>query len=186
MTVTVTDLLAGPAKSIRIGAFGATEPADFATPIDDETWKDRGGTFGGLRLIADREFFRLEVDQVIGRVGSVPTQEDFSVATSLAEATLENYASVLNKPDTAVTTSVGVKRLSLGGTLPGSAPNYVALLIEGRAPEGKGRLVIVRKVLSTATVETPMEKGGQTVYPVTFSAHHVSDSIAPIELVDEV
>jgi hypothetical protein len=186
MTVTVTDLLAGPARSIRVGLFGATEPADFTAPIDEEDWTDRGGTTGGLRLVADREFFRLDVDQIIGRVGSVPTQEDFSVATSLAEATLENYALTMNKPDASVTTAGGVKKLALGGTLPGSAPNYVALLIEGRAPGGKGRLVIVRKVLSTATVEAGMEKAGQTVYPVTFSAHHVSDSIEPIVLVDEV
>lgn len=183
MTVTVTNLLAGPATAVRVAPFGAVEPAD-AEAVPDAAWRDVGGTTGGVRLIADREFFRLDVDQKVGRVGSVPTQEDFSVATSLAEATLENYGLVVNAADDAVETGTGTKSLELGGTLPGTEPVYRAVMIDGRAPGGQRRRVIVRKVLSTASVEAAMEKAGQTVFPVTWAGHEVSDSILPVRILD--
>lgn len=185
MTVTVTNLLAGPATSVWVGDSGVTEPAtiDAAPGVG---FRDVGGTTGGLRLISDREFFRLEVDQVPGRVGSEQTNEDFSVQTSLAEATLENYALVTNAKDTDVDTTVaGEKRLGLGKADLGAAPNYRCLIIDGRAPNGKKRRVIVRRVLSTASVETPMQRGGQTVYPVTWTAHYVSQSIPAVDWIDE-
>ena len=184
MTVTVTNLLAGPASTVWIGDFGAAEPST----IDADPgvgWRDMGGTTGGLRLMADREFFYLDVDQIIGRVGAVPTQENFSVATSLAEATLGNYAAALNLPEDAVVEATGTATLELGGALPGTGPNYRAIIVDGRAPQGFRRRVIVRKVLSTATVEAGMEKAGQTVYPVTYSAFYVSASIKPVKKIDE-
>lgn len=184
MTVTVTDLLAGPATGLWVGALGATEPAT----IDADPgvgWRDLGGTTGGLRLLTDREFFNLDVDQILMPAGAVPTSESYSVATSLAQATLENYGLTLNLPDDAVVVGAGSKTLEIGGTLPGSAPNYRALIVDGRAPEGFRRRVIVRKVLSTASVETAMEKAGQTVYPVTFTAYYVSTSIKPVKKMDE-
>lgn len=185
MTVTVTNLLAGPATAVWVGDFGAAEPAtiDAAPAVG---FRNIGGTQGGLRLIADREMFRLEVDQIPGRVASQLTSEDFSVQTSLAEATLENYALTVNAADEDVdaTTVPGEKSLDLGLADTEAAPNYRCVIVDGRAPNGKKRRVIIRKVLSTASVETPMERGGQTVYPVTWTAHYVSDSIAPVRKID--
>lgn len=183
MTVTVTNLLAGPASAVWVAAFGATEPID-AAAAPGVGWVDVGGTSGGVKLAADREFFRLDVDQITGRVGSVATQEDFSVSTSLAEATLKNYALTVNALDADVVSAAGLDTLEIGGANPAVEPNYRALIIDGRAPNGKKRRVIVRKVLSTASVEESMEKGGQTVYPVTWSAHYVSASIKPIKRMD--
>lgn len=184
MTVTVTNLLAGPATAVYVGLFGATEPAD-AVAAPGVGFREVGGTTGGVRLVADREFFRLDVDQKIGRVGSVPTQEDFAVSTSLAEATLDNYGLVVNAADDAVASAAGTDTLELGGTNPGTEPIYRALIIDGRAPNGKRRRIIVRKVLSTASVEAAMEKAGQTVFPVTWTAHEVSASIRPLKVMDE-
>lgn len=185
MTVTVTNLLAGPATDVWVGDFGAAEPAtiDAAPGVG---FRNIGGTQGGLRLVADRELFRMEVDQIPGRVGSQLTSEDFSVQTSLAEATLENYALVVNAADEAVdaTTVPGEKSLDLGTADTVAEPNYRCIIIDGRAPNGKKRRVIIRKVLSTASVETPMQRGGQTVFPVTWTAHYVSQSIAPVRKID--
>lgn len=185
MTVTVTDLLAGPATGLWVATFGAAEPADMST-APGVGWRDLGGTTGGVRLVADREFFGLEVDQVIGNVAAIPTQENFSVATSLAEATLENYAVAVNANDADVVAGTGVETLELGGVLPATTPNYRALIVDGRAPNGKRRRIVVRKVLSTASVEAAMEKAGQTVYPVTFTAYYVSSSVKPLKIMDEV
>lgn len=185
MTVTVTNLLAGPATAVWVGDFGAMEPATIGA-APGVGFRNIGGTQGGLRLIADREMFRLEVDQIPGRVASQLTSEDFSVQTSLAEATLENYALTVNAADDAVDSSVvGEKSLDLGLADTEAAPNYRCIIVDGRAPGGKKRRVIIRKVLSTASVETPMQRGGQTVYPVTWTAHYVSGSIAPVRKIDE-
>lgn len=185
MTVTVTNLLAGPATAVWVGDFGAAEPAT----IDADPgvgFRNIGGTKGGLRLVADREMFRLEVDQVPGRVASQLTSEDFSVQTSLAEATLENYALTVNAADEAVVATATEKSLDLGLTDVAAEPNYRCIIIDGRAPGGKRRRVIIRKVLSTASVEAPQERGGQTVYPVTWTAHYISSSIAPVRKIDAI
>lgn len=185
MTVTVTNLLAGPARAVWVGDFGASEPATIATD-PGVGFRNIGGTKGGLRLVADRDMFRLEVDQIPGRVGSELTSEDFQVQTSLAEATLENYALVVNAKDSDVDSSVvGEKSLDLGNTDITAEPNYRCVIIDGRAPNGKKRRVIIRKVLSTASVEAPMERGGQTVYPVTWTAHYVSSAISAVRKIDE-
>lgn len=180
MTVTVTNLLAGPAD-LYVAPFGSAEPAAIGTaPV--APWRAVGGTTGGVRLIADRTFFALEVDQVNQRVGSVPTAENFSIATSMAEGTLENFALAVNMLESEIQTGTGEDFLELGSTLPGEEPNYVAILLDGKAPGGKRRRVILRRALSTASVEQAMEKAGQTVIPVTFTGHYVSTSILPLRV----
>lgn len=184
MTVTVTNLLAGPATAVHVGLTGTTEPVGWAAP--GAGFRDIGGTQGGLRVLADRELFRMEVDQIPMRVGSDLVMEDFSVQTSLAEATLDNYALTVNAADDAVDESTaGQRRLSLGKADTAAAPVYRCLIIDGRAPNGKKRRVIVRKVLSTASVEVGKQRGGQTVFPVTWTAHYVSASIPAIDWIDE-
>jgi hypothetical protein len=49
-----------------------------------------GGTQDGVKLSVDQTYSELEVDQITVRVGSRLTKRDFTVKTSLAEATLEN------------------------------------------------------------------------------------------------
>lgn len=184
-TVTVTNLLAGPATAVWVGDFGTAEPATIGA-APGVGFRNIGGTQGGVRLVADREFFRLEVDQIPGRVGSSLTSEDYSIQTSLAEATLENYAVTVNAADDDVDTSVvGEKALELGAADTTAEPNYRCVIIDGRAPNGKKRRVIMRKVLSTASVESGQQRGGQTVFPVTWTGHYVSESIAPVRKIDE-
>lgn len=183
MTVTATNLIAGPAH-LWVAVFGSPEPAGpLAAPA--APWRDVGGTQGGVRLVADRTFFELEVDQVIQRVGSVPTKEDFSIATSLAEGTLENFALALNEVESAIQDGTDSRYLELGGTTPGGTPNYIAVLLDGLAPDGKRRRVTLRKALSTASVEQAYQKSGQTLIPVTLTGHYVSPSVRPIRVEDE-
>lgn len=186
MAVVATNLIAGPAE-LWVAVFGGTavEPTG-PTTVPGAGWTNVGGTTGGIRLVCDREFFTLEVDQIVQRVGSVPTGEDFSIQTSLAEATLENFGTAMNKLAADITTAASVKTLELGGTLPGGTPNYVAVLLDGRAPNGKKRRVTLRKALSTASVEQAYQKAGQTVIPLTLTGHYVSSSIKPVRIDDEI
>lgn len=183
MTVVATNLIAGPAE-LWVAVFGTAEPASpTAAPI--APWRSVGGTTGGVRLQADRSFFTLEVDQILQDVGSVPTGENFSIATSMAEGTLENFALAVNELESSIQTGTGSSYLELGGALPGGTPNYVAVLLDGRAPNGKRRRITLRKGLSTASVEQAYQKSGQTVIPVTWKGHYVSPSIKPIRVEDD-
>jgi hypothetical protein len=97
MSVTTTNLIQGPG-TLYTGAFGATEPTDTAVNAIPaaSAWTDMGGTQDGVKLSVDQTYSELEVDQITLRVGSRLTKADFTIETSLAEATLENLSTTLN------------------------------------------------------------------------------------------
>lgn len=186
MAVTATNLIQGPG-TLYVGDFGETEPADTAVasaPGGD--WTDVGGTQDGVRLTVNQEYTELEVDQVVDVPGRRLTKRDMQVATNLAEPTLDNLVYALNG---GAVTSGGTGGTAYEAYDPAmdtaaTQPTYRALLFDGYAPNGKVRRVIVRKVLSTESVETAYKKDEQTLFPVTFSAHWVSSSIKPFHIVD--
>ena len=176
MGVTVTNLLAGPA-TIYVAPFGTTEPttAD-ATP--DAAWVDVGGTDGGARLVMNTTYTPLTVDQIAGPVGSRLTDRTITVATSLAEATLANLRSALNLPVDVGTT------LEVDAEISNEEPEYRAVMIVGQKPGGGNRLVILRRALSTESIEMAWTKDGKTMIPVTFSGYYVSSSVSSIKIDD--
>lgn len=178
MSVTSTNLIQGPA-TIYAGAFGAEEPAtvDTAPGVD---WTDLGGTRDGVELIIAKSYAVLSVDQIVDEIGRTVTERKVSVKTVLAEATLANLARVVN--ETAPTAGVFTPDTGLAAF----SPEYQAILLDGIAPGGFRRRVIVRKVLSIDSVGTAYKKDGQTVFPVTFAGHWVSSSVAPFVVTDAV
>lgn len=171
MGVTATNLIQGPAV-MYYGEFGATEPADIAT-APGVGWTDVGGTKEGVELTIADEYGVLDVDQEIHEIDRRRTKRVVSAKTSLAEATLENLARAV--ANSAPTTNV------LEGDLGVSAfaPDHAAILIDGIAPGGFRRRIILRKVLPTDSVGVAYKKDAQTVIPVTWTLHYVSPSIAP-------
>src|SRR5690606_9937970 len=165
--------------SLYTGAFGATEPDDTAvdTPPDSGTWTDVGGTTDGVQLSIQQEFAELAVDQIVDVPGRRLTKRDMSVTTNMAEPTLENLALAMNQSPSVITTGVGYKKLEPSADTSATQPTYMALIIDGFAPEQLRRRIIVRKVLSTANADLAYQKDAQTVYTVTWSAHYVSPSI---------
>lgn len=191
MPASAANLLVGPA-SLWTGPFGTTEPADtaVATALDAEDWTDRGGTDGGLTVTASREYFRLRMDQTVESPGRRLTELDVTLATNLAEPTLENWATALADAASAVTSGgtggTAYKAMDIGGPdEPGAEPTYLAVIMRGRAPRGKRRLVIIRKALSVEEVESEYKRDDQTFIPVTFGAHWVSPSVKSVHCVDE-
>lgn len=191
MPASATNLLVGPG-ALHVGNFGATEPADtaVATALVEATWPDLGGTDGGVTVTAAREYFRLRMDQTVESPGRRLTNLDVTLATNLAEPTLENWALALADAASAITTggtgATGYAAMDLGGPAePGAEPTYKACIFRGRAPQGRRRLVIARKVLSIEEVESEYKKDDQTFIPVTFGAHWVSTSIKSVHVVDE-
>lgn len=184
MSVTATNLIMGPA-TLYVGAFGATEPADTAvnTTPAASAWTDVGGTTDGVSLAIDQTYTALSVDQVVDRLGSRLTGREFAIATNLAEGTLENLAYALNGGTAA--TGAGYKSLDPLYASSATQPTYAAVLLDGYAPGGFRRRVILRKALSTEKVDSSYTKDGQTVIPVTFTGHYVTSGISPIHIVDQ-
>lgn len=190
MPVTATNLIAGPG-TLYTGLFGATEPADASvnTTPSASTWTDAGGTNDGVTLTFDREFFELEVDQLVDVPGRRLTKRDTQVATNLAEPTLANLAIALNGGTVAA--SAAFSTYEPDDTVAATQPTYRALLFDGYAPQSAAgvtmrRRVVVRKVLSIESIESAYKKDEMTLYPVTFAAHYVSASVKPFRVIDQL
>ena len=186
MSADVTNLLSGPGVLYR-AAFPAAEPADTAvgSPPSALVWTDCGGTMDGVTITINQEFFEIEIDQTVDVAGRRLTKRDVQLSTNLAEATLENLAFMTNA-GAQITTGTGFKALEPANDNSATQLSYSALLFDGFAPgDGKNRRVIARRMLSTDNVEFAYKKGELTVLTATFSAHFVSNSIAPYKIIDE-
>jgi hypothetical protein len=183
MAVTTTDLIMGPAD-LYIGDFGATEPLDTAiNTAPGVAWTDLGGTQDGVKLVIDQTYTELEVDQIVQVPGARKTKEVLTVETNLAQATLDNLKVVLNGGTTA--SGTGYKSYEPAYATSATQPTYRALLIDGYAPQGFRRRVIVRKVLSNDKVESTYKKDDQTLFSVKWGSFYVTSSIAPYKVVDQ-
>lgn len=185
MATTVSNLVLGPAN-LYVADFGAVETtlvtlASLGT-APTGLWRDLGATTDGVTLTIEQEYTELEADQVIDTAGSRLIKRGFTVETNLAELTLENLKSSLNGGT--ITSGTGVATYTPAILASTAEPTYLALIIDGVAPSGKPRRVIVRKCLSTDGVEFAYNKEDQSVYTVSFSAHFVSPTVAPFIIVD--
>lgn len=176
MAVTATNLIQGPA-TLYTGTFGATEPAT-VTAVPAVGWVDVGGTKDGAELQINDEYTVLDVDQIIYEIQRRRTKRVVAIKTQLAEATLANLA--LSIANTAPVTNV----LTADDGLTAFAPSYGAILLDGIAPGGFKRRVIIRKTLPTDSVGMAYKKDSQTLIPVTWTAHWVSTSIPPFKIED--
>jgi hypothetical protein len=188
MAVTATNLVAGPA-TLYGGAFGATEPASTAVGSvpSSATWTDFGGTNDGTTLSVKLDYFDLEVDQIVDKVGSRLQDREITVKTVLAEPTLTNLKTALNGGT--ISTSAGLwSAFEPLNDSSATQPNYTALIVDGYAPglTSKRRRFIIRKVLNVESVDTEYKKDGQTMIPVSFRAHYVSSSTSPFVVHDEL
>lgn len=184
MSVTTTNLIQGPG-TLYSGAFGATEPADTAvnTTPAASAWTDLGGTQDGAKLGVDQTYGELEVDQITLRVGSRLTKQDFTIETSLAEATLENLSLTLNGGTSA--SGAGWKSFEPNVSSSATQPTYFAIILDGYAPGQYRRRIIGRRMLNTDSVELAYTKDKQTLIPAKFAGHYVSSVINPFHIVDQ-
>ena len=184
MSVTATNLILGPA-TLYTGLFGATEPLDTAvnTTPAASAWTDCGATDGGVKLTIDQKFTELTVDQVVDSLGRRLTQREIMVDTNLAEPTLANLSMAMNGGTQA--TGAGYASLDPLNVTSATQPTYIAVILDGYAPNGFRRRVIIRKCLNTSSIQSAYAKDKETYIPVTFNGHYVSSSITPFHVVDQ-
>lgn len=171
MGVTATNLIQGPA-TLYLGAFGVTEPATIAT-VPGAGWTDCGGTKDGVSISIENTWAEMTVDQIVDVIERRKTGRKVMAKTTLAEATLSNlaYAAALPQPIT--------NKISADNGAGSFVTTYNAVLLDGIAPGGFRRRVILRKVVGIDTVETGYKKDDMTVIPVSWAIHYVSPSIVP-------
>lgn len=177
--VTVTNLLQGPAV-LYVGEPDDLEPQYTDTPIAPLVWRDLGGTDGGARMVTGQTYSNMVVDQIALPVGSRLVSQEVTVATSLAEATLENLALALNQE-----APVGGE-IELDSEISNAEPLYRKFLIVGQKPGGGPRLIVIRRCLSTANVEMAWTKDNKTMIPVTFFGYYVDEATKALRISDAV
>lgn len=187
MAVTTTNLVLGPAN-LYVAEFGATETAlttlsALSGAVTAVGWTDLGGTNDGVTLTIAQEYTELEVDQIVDLPESRITSRRFTIETNLAELTLANLDLALGGGSVPVTAG-GTMTYEPASGNSGASPKYKCLIVDGYAPGGLRRRIIIRKVLSVEDVEFAYNKEDQAVYSVTFSAHYVSEAIKPFKIID--
>lgn len=193
-TVTRTNVLAGPGQLWYDTFAQAVEPADtdIGSPLGD-TWVDAGATDGGMTVTVNQNFFSMMVDQVPDSLGERLTDRSITVATNIAEGTLEALAIALNHdPATAITedtaTTPAWKKLDLEAGQDAMRPVELAIVVDGWAP-GDAQLmrrVVLRRVNSVENVGSAWQKDGLYLIPVTFKALYVDSVTSPVSWTDEL
>jgi hypothetical protein len=190
-TITTTDILIGPGQ-LWWGLF-PLEPADadIGTP-PGAGFADAGATSGGLTQTVAQTFFEAEVDQAVDAVARRLINRRITLATSMAEATLEKLAIALNHdPATAVETIVGppaAKKLELLVGQDAMRLTDLVIVVDGFAPSdgaAKMRRTIIRKCNSIESVGKAYQKDATTLIPVTFGALYVDATTSPVAWLDE-
>lgn len=181
------------AGRLYVGDFsltGANEPFDIAvnTTPQASAWTDVGFTNDGVTYTVNQTFSNMMVDQVADPVGAKMTERVVTIATNMAQATLENVKYALNTGT--ITTGSGFKSLEPEYDGDELQPTYRAIIFDGFAPASaagvvKRRRFLVRKVLSVEAVGVAYKKGDLTLIPVTFGSFYVSQTLAPFKIVDE-
>lgn len=189
MAVSTTNLLQGPA-TLYIGLFGATEPTDATINAAPSTgWVDVGGTNGGVNATATLTVDSLSVDQVLEIPGDVITGRNVTISTTMAEATLLNYARTWNIDETSgITTGTSPVGpiFEPNSDVSSFKPIYHALILDGIAPGGFKRRIIARRVIQTSAVALNYAKADQTGLAVTWRTTYISPSIRPFRVLDGI
>ncbi len=130
------------------------------------TKESLGWTSDGVTMTVATEAADIKVEEVIGTLKRVVTDQTLEVTLNMAEGTLDNLNVAIprTKEDPAGTLTLGVPDNDTFPYLMGK------LVLTGEAPSGKTRTVTLYKVSATGSVGIPYKKGEISVIPVTFSA----------------
>lgn len=129
MPVSPFEIIVGPAD-VWVAEVATAFPLVDVTPA--AAWKSLGKTDGGVTVTHGQSLGKIRVDQITGPLKIIRTEEDLTIAFSLAELTLETYGRVLN--DASVVPDAGppaTKKIGLYGDVD---VKQWALLVRGGSP----------------------------------------------------
>lgn len=130
-------------------------------------WNDLGATKGGITITRSNTEETFDVDQILGDIDSRPVSWEQTVATNVAEATLDRIKVAWEGGDK--TTSGGEEQMGVG-----DPTSYFRrrLAVVFRKEDGKLRMHAFRKVQRSATDSQIVynKTGDQINIPITFRA----------------
>lgn len=182
MTGVPTNVFGGPVE-VFVSPFGTLEPTA-AGGVLDVAWRSVGFTTGGVRQNTNVEYAVYEVDQVPQPVGRRIRSRTVTVATTLAEATLDNMALAMAQAADTVTSSAGGTTFEPAADDVLAEPDYSAVLLRGPGPNGRTRDVIYRRCLPVEAVQVENNKTEAQGVPVTWAADYVSQSIRYMKVME--
>lgn len=119
-----------------------------------------GYTSDGVTMNIRSDFADIKVEEMVGTIKRVLTDQGVEITLNMAEGTLANLAR-------AIPGSVLVEAtLTLGG----AALQDTAIVLVGKNPAGFARTITIPNVNPTGEVGIPYKKGEISIVPVTFSA----------------
>ncbi len=161
-------ILVGSGK-IYLAAVGTAFPAVNAAP--GALWTDLGEFDGGVTKTYSQTLDQHRVDSETGVVKATRSEEDVVFAVSLAEATLENLAKILD--DQTVASAVGPPAIKEIGTYRGAKVQEYAVLFRGESPymaDGPAQYQLPRGYVSGSSIGMAYVKDSKTLIPIEISA----------------
>ncbi len=172
------------AKKYREWITGTTDANDaFVTNYSDVYYggsycrfRDVGLTQEGVSVNYQPDFGEVEVDQLLDAAKLFKQKMTVTVATSFAEATLENLLNAWAQESGTLfnnTPDGGDKALYMAPGSLGDAPQEKALVFVGNAPNFSGtsykqRVYMAARAISVEASEHGLRRTEATVFPVTF------------------
>lgn len=158
----------GNATPVSVTSAGGSNPS----PTGNIQFKDVGLTQEGVEVQYQPDFGEVEVDQLLDAAKLFKQRMTVSVATTFAEATLDNLLTVWAQgTGTKFTGTAGEEVRMSGGSL-GEAPIEKCLLFVGNAPNTattyKQRVYLATRALSVEASSSALRRSEATVFPVTF------------------
>jgi hypothetical protein len=168
----------GAGKNFRTWVSGLTGSGTAITPhgvgaAGTCTFRDVGLTQEGVEVQYQPDFGEVEVDQILDAAKLFKQKMTVSVATTFAEATLENLLTVwAQSAGTLGVDNIGGQALYLVPGELGQAPLEQALMFVGNAPGTistyKQRVYLAARALSVESSTSGVKRAEATVFPVTF------------------
>jgi hypothetical protein len=163
----VADVYVAPVST----AFPAIDDAYGDAGFGTATWRYLGHTDGGIKVGHPQTVVALRTDQVTAPVKAVRSEEDLTIAFSLAEVTPANYALVLNQ--STVGAQVDGNSLTLTLYRGGFGVETFSLLVRGEhlSPEGDYNLQYeVPSVYQSGEPEVEYTKDAKALLACEFMA----------------
>ena len=139
-------------------------------------YRNVGFTNNGLQISYQPTYDSVTVDQLLDTAKMFKSAMMVTIATEMAEGTLENVLAVFGqKQDTLVSTGTGatsVDTLGLEAGALGAAPTERQLIAIGQGPTSQAthteRVYYARRVLSVEQSQFSLARTAATTFPVTF------------------
>jgi hypothetical protein len=174
------NIIVGAAR-VWIGTAAAAKPAFVAATSYNVTlagatgWRDAGYTQEGVEFSNEPEFGDVEVDQLLDSARIHKTSQRNTIATTFAEATLENLLVVWGQQDGTLSGASNASQVLtvVSGAL-GEAPLERQLIVVGNGRENpttgfyNERTYHFSRALSVESSSFAQRRSEATVFPVTF------------------